>query len=178
VSGSSIANINIFGKMTTFTLNGGEDENLSRLIYMTAKNIDKLASVLMNREKHRRSTIFTWQLSTPDRPCPWTTARSRCAARRLGRGIFALSPSLASARECLRSAASKRSVNRKCKCKEACIALCHMKLRLVDLAQAWPVLNSVFAQSCLPPTRLIPARAEQHLVIYISNLQQQSPAVY
>jgi len=44
-------------------------------------------------------------------------------------------------------------------------------------AQAWCMLNGI-TQSYLPPTRFIPARAEPHLVIYIRNLQQQSPTVY
>jgi len=44
-------------------------------------------------------------------------------------------------------------------------------------AQAYSVLNGI-TQSYLPPTRFIPARAEPNLVIYIRNLQQQSPTVY
>jgi len=44
-------------------------------------------------------------------------------------------------------------------------------------AEAWSVLNGI-TQSYLPATRFIPARVEPQLVIYIHNLQQQSPTVY
>jgi len=43
--------------------------------------------------------------------------------------------------------------------------------------QARSVLDMI-TQSYLSPTRLMPARAEPHLVIYIRNLQQKSPAIY
>jgi len=50
-------------------------------------------------------------------------------------------------------------LNVKYKCKEACIALCYMKLHLVALRHG-PCLYNVITQGCLPPTRLIPARTE------------------
>jgi len=53
-------------------------------------------------------------------------------------------------------------------CKEACIAQCYTQLHLAALRHG----------PCLTPTRFIPTRDEPHLVIYIRNLQQQSPNVY
>jgi len=56
------------------------------------------------------------------------------------------------------------------------------KVRPYNVAVPWTslaqsVLNAI-TPSYLPPTRFIPARVEPHLVIYIRNLQQQSPTVY
>jgi len=56
-----------------------------------------------------------------------------------------------------------------CKCKEACRALCYMKLHLVALRHG-PRLMGSHRLTCYPHVL--------YLVIYIRNLQQQSPTVY
>jgi len=50
-----------------------------------------------------------------------------------------------------------------------------MKLHLAALRHR---LCLMITNSYLPPTRFIRARVEPHLVIYIRNLQQQSPTFY